>query len=167
MFLKSNKILKLSWHINRRKCLKILESCATPNWSKGSVGQKESRSHIPSPRSSIQNSESRIPNPKFWILSPKFQIGRKKFGWKNFCQKNYHKRMLVKIIFGRKQIWSTFWPNKNSSLKKNWLKKIRVKKIFGRKINLGRKFFWPKKEFLENYFGRIFVGQLFLQESSS
>ena len=36
---------------------KILESWATPNWSKRSVGQEESRSQILSPRSSI-------PNPK-------------------------------------------------------------------------------------------------------
>ena len=37
---------------------KILESCATPNWSKGSVGQKEFRYQIPSFRSQIPNSES-------------------------------------------------------------------------------------------------------------
>ena len=46
---------------------KILESCATPNWSNGSVGQKESRSQVPDP-------QSRIPNPRSWILNPKSKI---------------------------------------------------------------------------------------------
>ena len=36
---------------------KILESCATPNWSNGSVGQKESRSQVP-------DTQPRIPNPR-------------------------------------------------------------------------------------------------------
>ena len=42
---------------------KILESCATPNWSNGSVGQKESRSQVPDP-------QPQIPNPKPQILNP-------------------------------------------------------------------------------------------------
>ena len=58
---------------------KILESCATPNWSSGSVGQKESRSQvpdpqpqIPNPKSQILNPKSRFPNPDSQILIPKF-----------------------------------------------------------------------------------------------
>ena len=60
---------------------KIWESWATPNWSKGSVGQEESRSKILSPRSSIPNTgfqvtdpKPQILNPKFWILNPSSQI---------------------------------------------------------------------------------------------
>ena len=56
---------------------KILESWATPNWSKRSVGQEESRSQIPSPRSSIPdpefqilNSNSQVPDPQFPIPDP-------------------------------------------------------------------------------------------------
>ena len=50
------------------------ESWATPNWSKGSVGQEESRSQIPSRRSSIPNPRSRIPNPQFQFPGPRSQI---------------------------------------------------------------------------------------------
>ena len=52
----------------------ILESWATPNWSKGLVGQEESRSQIPSPRSSIPSPRSRIPNPQFQFSGPRSQI---------------------------------------------------------------------------------------------
>ena len=51
---------------------KILESLATPNWSKGSVGQEESRSQILSPRSSIPNTGFQVTDPKPQILNPKF-----------------------------------------------------------------------------------------------
>ena len=58
---------------------KILESWATPNWSKWSVGQKEFRSQIPksqilNPKSLIQCPRSQIPNPKTSIPNSVSQV---------------------------------------------------------------------------------------------
>ena len=60
--------------ILRKRKVKILESCATPNWSNGSVGQKESRSQVPDPQPQIPNPKSQILNPKSQILNPKSRI---------------------------------------------------------------------------------------------
>ena len=75
------KFFFTNWLMSRKYTRKILESCATPNWLKGSVGQKESRSQIPSPRSSIPNPKlkflnpnCRFLNPKSWIPNPESQI---------------------------------------------------------------------------------------------
>ena len=54
--------------------MKILESWATPNWSKRSVGQVESRSQIPNPKSQILNPQSQIPNSKSSIPIPRSQV---------------------------------------------------------------------------------------------
>ena len=52
------RIHLLSDHQNSKCLVKILESCATPNWSNRSVGQKESRSQVPDPESQILNPKS-------------------------------------------------------------------------------------------------------------
>ena len=51
--------------------IKILESCATPNWSNRSVGQKESRSQVADPQYQIRDPESHIPDPESQIPTPK------------------------------------------------------------------------------------------------
>ena len=67
-----------AWNCYENVERKILESCATPNWSKGSVGQKETRSQIQSPRSSIPNPESQVPDPKSQILNPESRVSDSK-----------------------------------------------------------------------------------------
>ena len=66
---------------------KIWESWATSNWSKGSVGQEESRSQILSTRSSIPNTgfhTSWIPNSEFQIQVPRFQVQNSRKIWSKF-----------------------------------------------------------------------------------
>ena len=120
-----NKTLPLhNFGENKNNLKKIWESWATSNWSKGSVGQEESRYQILSPRSWIPNPRSQIPNPKswipiseFWILNPRSQIpspksiffGQKKFWSKNLCAEFF----LFKYFFGQHFSWSKFvWLGK-------------------------------------------------------
>ena len=72
---------KYKQYFEKTKRQKILESWATPNWSKRSVGQEESRSEIPSPRSSIPDPEFLILNSNSQVPGPRFQIPKHvKFG---------------------------------------------------------------------------------------
>ena len=100
---------------------KILESWDTLNWSKGSVGQKESRSQILSPRSSIPNTGFRIPdhrsqtpNPKSQILNRKSKFTyskskiHEKFGRNFFCLK----KNLGQKKFLQRKIWVKMWEKK-------------------------------------------------------
>ena len=102
----------------------IFEICATPIWPKGSVGQKDSWSQIPSPRSSIQNPESQVPNPK------------KMFFQKGILVKNKFGRH----FFGPKKIWvKMFWSNILLAENCFW-----PKIVLGRKLFLAKNSFWPK-----------------------
>ena len=131
---------------NNKLKIKIWESWATPNWSKGSVGQEESRSQILSPRSSIPNTgfqvtdpRPQILNPKFWIPNPSSQIPSPKF------TKNFVEFFLAKNNLGQKKVLAE---------KKFGSKKILAEKKFGCKKNLaeqkfGSKKIWPKKNWVK------------------
>ena len=82
--------------------LKILESWATPNWSKRSVGQEESRSQVPDP-------QSPIPDPEFQILNSNSQVQipkHVKFSWDcNVGSFGWNKKFWSKIIWVGKKNW--------------------------------------------------------------
>ena len=80
---------------NNKLNIKIWESWATPNWSKGSVGQEESRSQILSPRSSIPNTGFQVTDPKPRILNPKSKFPDS-IGWLSVRQMiAYHSILLL------------------------------------------------------------------------
>ena len=111
--------------VNIKIKTQILLSWATSNWLRGSIGQKESRSQIPSPkilnpRFQILNPKFCIPNSESQILSPKLRI------------QNYEAKIRGPTNIGKK--------------------KILVKKNVGKK-KLDQQKIWQKKKFNSNIFG--------------